>query len=996
MRLIGISVLFVCGVDGGPLFFDRIFEQIRRGEEAWHLMGETDHLASLSATLPKQAALIRRVCSKVTHHEERWMCERRGAAIQARLSPYKSVSTLDAQRVIDEHESYNTDEAGVRIYIRNGAIHSWENIQGRGGSLRIFTASVVGKVLEGLRGGTALPHFTFELLILFQDTGVCRNDPLRPTAVYNSTGPPGYPISKYSVNAKGCSHFIALPDEESIQHDALRKEMRFREWNDLDGRVVFRGTNFNRQRLLMSALAQTGWLAPLLDIGITAMFGEEHCVTDLQSASNVPFPDTTDFHTLCHSSISGVTKPYLTYDEIMTYRYVLVIDGIGSAIRFPHHMKGPGIVLHMPREEEMMVEYWFNDMVPWVHYVPLTQETDKMVQNFSETLEFLEANPEVAKRIALESTRWANLHKTDRTDHRQWKLYYYLLDDLWDGSAEAVVPPRTVSCDDGLAELTNDVHIGDAVISRTCLSAGLSLGLLNESEDPLQAAKAQLPPERYHHIPISDTLPIDYEILQMQRIASDNVLALRDASLQRRNRMERTDHLADLSRVNPTQAEAVRSVCKEACGVVWICHARGARIARSLQAQHHHQISRSSSTAFVAAYTQYDPPGLRIFIRNGKLNSWETLSDTSIEDPKYASILTTLCKALHSADLVYTVDLLVLFDHNASCTRKRPSAVHNPDTPAVHPYVLSGVSTSMSLSLCAPGVAMPFEDLPEGVGQGLSLQPRLGYIGNEPTTLSTILKVLAYTGWQNGSVVDLGVVPDNEEHCVAQIKAVRGLHVLPLETLARTDAKICENRTPPPNSTMQTGQPRYIIASDGSPTTLLSAMREPNVVPLYVAGRSEYFSADLLPWVHYVPITDTLHDVVTNLSRTLHILHENPDLSAAIATTSTEFALQQNRDNTDRTQWLLYVSLAGSIWDDAVPSPSLQQAVNCTQHDSPCHKGGGSRGVVGVRMGREGVWENGCAAVVSLGVFVVVGVKMRCMKGALFVLSCAGVVLWRG
>ena len=266
-------------------------------------------------------------------------------------------------------------------------------------------------------------------------------------------------------------------------------------WKDLRQAVVFRGTNFNRNRLFSSILSALNFLDGWLDIAVTRGPELHDCISyikTLLSEGSIPreMVKGVDLSELCadHDPAQkrrNVGAARMTQDDVMQYKYILVIDGAGSCGRLSEQLRGPGILLHMPREEFQMEEYYWQDLIPWLHYIPITKNHSELMANLSKTKVLLEGNDDVAEEIAKESTRYINKHRTEATDHRQWKLFYYLLNASWDGTVELPERPRKrLSCRSkrGMKEVLKGSFAADEIWRRTCAGEGLTTELLAERE----------------------------------------------------------------------------------------------------------------------------------------------------------------------------------------------------------------------------------------------------------------------------------------------------------------------------------------------------------------------------------------------------------------------------------------------------------------------------------------------------------------------------------
>eukprot|EP00754_Rhynchopus_humris_P028340 Rhum_TRINITY_DN15147_c0_g1::Rhum_TRINITY_DN15147_c0_g1_i1::g.139149::m.139149 len=132
---------------------------------------------------------------------------------------------------------------------------------------------------------------------------------------------------------------------------------------------------------------------------------------------------------------------------------------------------------------------------------------------------------------------------------------------------------------------------------------------------------------------------------------------------------------------------------------------------------------------------------------------------------------------------------------------------------------------------------------------------------------------------------------------------------------------------------------KYLLAPDmwmGAVNRLWALMYAPGVtitVQESTKQFQEYYFRDAVPFVHYVPLTDTKSELLANVTDTLSWLDRNQDITKAIAEESTRWVSKHKNHKTDMRQWKLWWALISDIYVPGTrPIPGVQQVkVECTQ-----------------------------------------------------------------
>jgi len=100
-------------------------------------------------------------------------------------------------------------------------------------------------------------------------------------------------------------------------------------------------------------------------------------------------------------------------DQIRKWRFHLDIEGAGYSGRLKLLLSSPRVVLIQKRPFE---EFFFPELVPWVHYVPVERDFSDLTRN----LEVLRSNPALEANIIHNARQFADRHLTRYAALRRW------------------------------------------------------------------------------------------------------------------------------------------------------------------------------------------------------------------------------------------------------------------------------------------------------------------------------------------------------------------------------------------------------------------------------------------------------------------------------------------------------------------------------------------------------------------------------------------------
>jgi len=74
------------------------------------------------------------------------------------------------------------------------------------------------------------------------------------------------------------------------------------------------------------------------------------------------------------------SKGTMFFDEQINYKYILHIDGFTAAWRLSKYMLSYSVILKV---DSQWVEHFYNDLKPWVHYIPIKSDLSDLIQRIA-------------------------------------------------------------------------------------------------------------------------------------------------------------------------------------------------------------------------------------------------------------------------------------------------------------------------------------------------------------------------------------------------------------------------------------------------------------------------------------------------------------------------------------------------------------------------------------------------------------------------------------
>lgn len=153
---------------------------------------------------------------------------------------------------------------------------------------------------------------------------------------------------------------------------------------------------------------KVGWIGAL-----TGQFGVRHKMMELGSQR----PDLFDFDSMnwipSHGKRLDATMFRSFEDLVKTYGILIDVEGRGYSGRFKFLMFSKRPLLFVDRPFH---EYFFDRLVPWVHFVPVKRDLSDLIEH----TEWIHANPDKAREIAMNAYDFARVHLTREACFARW------------------------------------------------------------------------------------------------------------------------------------------------------------------------------------------------------------------------------------------------------------------------------------------------------------------------------------------------------------------------------------------------------------------------------------------------------------------------------------------------------------------------------------------------------------------------------------------------
>jgi hypothetical protein len=115
--------------------------------------------------------------------------------------------------------------------------------------------------------------------------------------------------------------------------------------------------------------------------------------------------------------IGKINPEYISMPELTKYTHLIDIGGNGYSGRLKYLMFTKRPILLVDRN---YVEYFHDDLIPYVHYIPVKMNLSDLFQQ----VKWMHSNPETCKKIAMNAFEYATKHFTeDKLLDRVYEVY---------------------------------------------------------------------------------------------------------------------------------------------------------------------------------------------------------------------------------------------------------------------------------------------------------------------------------------------------------------------------------------------------------------------------------------------------------------------------------------------------------------------------------------------------------------------------------------------
>ncbi|KAJ9460044.1 hypothetical protein DIPPA_26577 [Diplonema papillatum] len=407
----------VYNAKGENQYFAYYNEQRAKGEAEQLEWSRRDYLAGH----PKRA-VIDGVCGRIKNGEEKQMCRKWGVEMADRLrARYQKLTAQDARMKHLRREDFANDRS-IRITVSHGKLLSWQYLGLEMIHYPLPGAVAIVRIMQLLRLGRLQQAKTVDFFVRHSDRCLDWRRDGREMA---------YP-SVFWNTFPGCDQEQALSYSYLEQAGGF-EATEFLPYEKLTPKVMYRGTPRNDHRYWIAVFGQ---VFPWLD-AMNTVFQKTPtiagCNVSLAKLADSKLPELagTGFPYLAQCQVDDPKSIWgrnLHADQQYAFKYLLNIDGNAALYRLASNLAAPGVVMLVNNTNSHLS--YTRDLIPFVTHIPVRTGFGIYAQDLNQTYHWAETHPDVTRKIAEESTRWATLHASDRSFVRQWELYHALLADL--------------------------------------------------------------------------------------------------------------------------------------------------------------------------------------------------------------------------------------------------------------------------------------------------------------------------------------------------------------------------------------------------------------------------------------------------------------------------------------------------------------------------------------------------------------------------------------
>lgn len=202
-----------------------------------------------------------------------------------------------------------------------------------------------------------------------------------------------FPAWTFWAGGPAISHYPTGLGRWDVMSKAMAESGRTWPWNRKRDAAFFRGSRTSEER---DALIKLSRRFPQL--------------VDAKFTKNQAWKSKAD-------TLGAEPAEEIRLEDHCQYKYLFNFRGIAASFRFKHLFLCQSTVLHVGAEWS---EFFYDQLVPWVHYVPLT-DLQNNENDIRDLLEFLIAFPDVAQTIARNGRLFVESHLRIKDVQRYWE-----------------------------------------------------------------------------------------------------------------------------------------------------------------------------------------------------------------------------------------------------------------------------------------------------------------------------------------------------------------------------------------------------------------------------------------------------------------------------------------------------------------------------------------------------------------------------------------------
>ncbi|KAJ9464676.1 hypothetical protein DIPPA_27008 [Diplonema papillatum] len=433
--------------------------ELRRREEEQPLAGLE----------PRFARAISTVCDLEEDSEEKKMCERRGRRMVENIrQEYGRLSfthrdaakqfrqySMRTLKIAEEEEmagqKFRVKSHFMKVMVASGRIVSHDTAGFKKYKKSFFNVqeAIALAWLEGVL--RTLPSgnrasITCEVLLQVDDRCGLFNPDRNKHRL-----PRVYPLVAYSKRTDWCPHITTLMWDSIVQQGYFNSSEpeatpRAVDIKSLKSKMTFRGSGWGPERYFFAAVSASR-LLPYVDAGISTWRHTcKKSIAPVYQGKHVNLLAKTPYTNpakACGPSgqedDASTWKPQRAFREKVNgleiarnEKYLLLVDGFSALFRLAPNLKLPGIVFLHPHSRYELPYY--PDLLPFVHYVPLSIALNDALSDLDHAYHWLEENPDIAEDIATRSTRFAKKHvNEDSAKHykRDWHVFLNVMSEMY-------------------------------------------------------------------------------------------------------------------------------------------------------------------------------------------------------------------------------------------------------------------------------------------------------------------------------------------------------------------------------------------------------------------------------------------------------------------------------------------------------------------------------------------------------------------------------------